>query len=304
MTRKGMRMKLSYEALKREISEHKGSFAVYLLLRGFVVLTLILQLLNGNFENVFLCLLTLLLLILPAAVQVEFHIELPTLLEVILLVFIFCAEILGEINAFYERIPLWDTLLHTVNGFVAAAIGFSLVDLMNRSERISFSLSPLFAVLVAFCVSMTIGVMWEFFEFFMDQVFQLDMQKDTVIQSFSTVVLDPSHGNTPIRLEDIRDVAVNGTSLGLGGYLDIGLLDTMEDLFVNFVGAFVFSIIGYFYVRSRGQNKFARRFIPTVLDAVEPAQKAPGPQPESLPANEPARPGEARGAANKKERDT
>lgn len=119
-----MRMKLSYEALKREISEHKGSFAVYLLLRGFVVLTLILQLLNGNFENVFLCLLTLLLLILPAAVQVEFHIELPTLLEVILLVFIFCAEILGEINAFYERIPLWDTLLHTVNGFCGSGHRF------------------------------------------------------------------------------------------------------------------------------------------------------------------------------------
>ena len=236
-------MKLSYEALKREISEHKGSFAVYLLLRGFVVLTLILQLLNGNFENVFLCLLTLLLLILPAAVQVEFHIELP-------------------INAFYERIPLWDTLLHTVNGFVAAAIGFSLVDLMNRSERISFSLSPLFAVLVAFCVSMTIGVMWEFFEFFMDQVFQLDMQKDTVIQSFSTVVLDPSHGNTPIRLEDIRDVAVNGTSLGLGGYLDIGLIDTMQDLLVNFIGAVLFSFFGYFCMKGKDKRKLLRTLVP------------------------------------------
>ena len=180
----------------------------------------------------------------------------------ILLVFIFCAEILGEINAFYERIPLWDTLLHTVNGFVAAAIGFSLVDLMNRSERISFSLSPLFAVLVAFCVSMTIGVMWEFFEFFMDQVFQLDMQKDTVIQSFSTVVLDPSHGNTPIRLEDIRDVAVNGTSLGLGGYLDIGLIDTMQDLLVNFIGAVLFSFFGYFCMKGKDKRKLLRTLVP------------------------------------------
>ena len=179
-----------------------------------------------------------------------------------MLVFIFCAEILGEINAFYERIPLWDTLLHTVNGFVAAAIGFSLVDLMNRSERISFSLSPLFAVLVAFCVSMTIGVMWEFFEFFMDQVFQLDMQKDTVIQSFSTVVLDPSHGNTPIRLEDIRDVAVNGTSLGLGGYLDIGLIDTMQDLLVNFIGAVLFSFFGYFCMKGRDKRKLLRTLVP------------------------------------------
>ena len=156
---------------------------------------------------------------------------------------------------------------------------------------------------------MTIGVLWEFFECVMDQLFYLDMQKDTIIREIGSINLDPTGGNTPIRLRDITDVIVvqgSGaqTSLGLGGYLDIGLLDTMEDLFVNFVGAFVFSIIGYFYVRSRGQNKFAWRFIPTVLDAVEPAQKVPGPQPESLPANEPARPGEARGAANKKERDT
>ena len=222
-------MRLSYEALKKEISEHKGSFAVYMLLRAFVVLTLILQLLNGNFENVFLCLLTLLLLIVPAAIQVEFHIELPTLLEVILLVFIFCAEILGEINAFYERIPIWDTVLHTVNGFVAAAIGFSLVDLMNRNERIAFSLSPLFAVLVAFCVSMTIGVMWEFFEFFMDQVFQLDMQKDTVI---------------------------------LGGYLDIGLIDTMQDLLVNFIGAVLFSFFGYFCMKYKDKRKLLRKLVP------------------------------------------
>ena len=255
-------MRLSYEALKKEISEHKGSFAVYMLLRAFVVLTLILQLLNGNFENVFLCLLTLLLLIVPAAIQVEFHIELPTLLEVILLVFIFCAEIIGEINAFYERIPIWDTVLHTVNGFVAAAIGFSLVDLMNRNECIAFSLSPLFAVLVAFCVSMTIGVMWEFFEFFMDQVFQLDMQKDTVIHSFSSVMLDPAHSNTPIRLEDIHDTVVNGTSLGLGGYLDIGLIDTMQDLLVNFIGAVLFSFFGYFCMKYKDKRKLLRKLVP------------------------------------------
>ena len=273
-----MRMKLSYEALKREISEHKGSFAVYLLLRGFVVLTLILQLLNGNFENVFLCLLTLLLLILPAAVQVEFHIELPTLLEVILLVFIFCAEILGEINAFYERIPLWDTLLHTVNGFVAAAIGFSLVDLMNRSERISFSLSPLFAVLVAFCVSMTIGVMWEFFEFFMDHVFLMDMQKDTILNTISTVNLDPDHGTKAVIVRGIQDVILvleDGSQmpLGLGGYLDLGIADTMEDLLVNFIGAVVFSAIGFIYVKTRGRSRIAPQFIPQVLDVPEEAEE-------------------------------
>ena len=61
----------------------------------------------------------------------------------------------------------------------------------------------------------------------------------------------------------ITDTAVNGESLGLGGYLDIGLLDTMKDLFVNFIGAVVFSIIGYFYVKSRGKGKVASKFIPS-----------------------------------------
>ena len=96
------------------------------------------------------------------------------------LLFIFSAEILGEISSFYVLFPFWDTTLHTLNGFLAAAIGFSLVDLLNRSDRVKFDLSPLFLSITAFCFSMTIGVLWEFFEFAMDQFFALDMQKDTI----------------------------------------------------------------------------------------------------------------------------
>ena len=216
------------EAIRMELREHKSSFMVYLILRILVIVMLVLQILNQNYENVFLCILTLLLLIIPSFVQVTFKIELPTTLEIIVLLFIFGAEILGEIAEFYLVFPFWDTVLHTLNGFLAAAIGFSLVDLLNRSERTVFHLSPLFTAIVAFCFSMTIGVVWEFFEFGMDQ---------------------------------IQEVMVNGQALGLGGYLDIGLVDTMEDLFVNFIGAAVFSVIGFFYVRSRGKG-VAGRFIP------------------------------------------
>lgn len=216
------------EAIRMELREHKSSFMVYLILRILVIVMLVLQILNQNYENAFLCILTLLLLIIPSFVQVTFKIELPTTLEIIVLLFIFGAEILGEIAEFYLVFPFWDTVLHTLNGFLAAAIGFSLVDLLNRSERTVFHLSPLFTAIVAFCFSMTIGVVWEFFEFGMDQ---------------------------------IQEVMVNGQALGLGGYLDIGLVDTMEDLFVNFIGAAVFSVIGFFYVRSRGKG-VAGRFIP------------------------------------------
>ena len=269
--------KIRHRELVEHIRQHKGLFVLYMVLRALVILVLIAQLLDRNYENVFLCALTLMLFTIPSVVEICMDIDIPVGMQAIIMLFIFAAEILGEINKYYLIFPYWDTMLHTLNGFLAAAIGLALIDLLNRSQRFSFELSPVFVVLVAFCFSMTIGVLWEFFECVMDQLFYLDMQKDTIIREIGSINLDPTGGNTPIRLRDITDVIVvqgSGaqTSLGLGGYLDIGLLDTMEDLFVNFVGAFVFSIIGYFYVRSRGQNKFARRFIPTVLDAVEPAQ--------------------------------
>ena len=233
-------------ALSMELREHKSSAIVYFTLRALVIIMLVLQLLNRNYENVFLCILTLLLLVIPSLAQITFKVELPTALEIIILVFIFSAEILGEISEFYLVFPFWDTVLHTLNGFLAAAIGFSLVDLLNRSDRTVFSLSPLFTAIVAFCFSMTIGVVWEFFEFGMDMIMELDMQKDTVIHTIRSVMLDPGGHNVPYAIQNITDVAVNGQSLGLGGYLDIGLLDTMQD----------------FYVKSRGKGKVAGSFIP------------------------------------------
>lgn len=223
---------------------------------------MILQFFNGNYENVFLCILTLLLLIVPSLIQINLKIELPTALEITILIFIFAAEILGEIQSYYLKFPFWDTALHTINGFLMAAIGFALVDILNRSKKVSFQLSPAFVSIVAFCFSMTIGVMWEFFEFGMDTFFALDMQKDTIIQHFNSVALDPTKSNIPVVISNIHEVFVNGKDLGINGYLDIGLIDTMKDLIVNFIGAVVFSIIGFFYIKNRGNSKLASRFIP------------------------------------------
>lgn len=258
----GSRLKNMGKAMYMELREHKSSFVVYFVLRFLVIVMMVLQLLNRNYENVFLCVLTLLLLVIPSFVQVTFKVELPTTLEIIILLFIFAAEILGEISEFYLMFPFWDTVLHTMNGFLAAAIGFSLVDLLNRSERTVFKLSPLFTAIVAFCFSMTIGVLWEFFEFGMDLIGGYDMQKDTVIHMIRSVTLDPAGRNVPYVLDGITETAVNGKELGLGGYLDIGLIDTMEDLIVNFIGAFLFSVIGFFYVKNRGKGGLVGRFVP------------------------------------------
>ncbi|WP_419505007.1 hypothetical protein [Allofournierella sp.] len=250
------------KALSMELKEHKSSAIVYFTLRALVIVVMVLQIFNRNYENVFLCLLTLLLLVVPSLVQVTMKIELPTTLEIIILVFIFAAEILGEIQEFYILFPFWDTVLHTLNGFLAAAIGFSMVDLLNRSERMMFKLSPLFMAIVAFCFSMTIGVVWEFFEFGMDQLFHTDMQKDTIVHAVYSVLLDPAGGNRAAGITGITQVVVNGQDLGLGGYVDIGLIDTMKDLIVNFIGAVVFSVIGFFYVKNRGGGGVVGRFVP------------------------------------------
>ena len=242
--------------------------AVYIVLRLLVILVMVAQFFNGNFENVFLCILTLILFLLPTIFEKSLQIDLPNALEIIILLFIFAAEILGEIRAFYTTFAYWDTMLHTINGFLCAAIGFSLVDMCNRHKRVSLSLSPVYMAIVAFCFSMTIGVLWEFFECTVDQFFLLDMQKDTVVNVISSVNLDPTGGNTPVAIKGITDVIVvcgdEQIPLGVGGYLDIGILDTMKDLWVNFIGAVVFSIVGYFYVKSRGKGWFARNFIPQV----------------------------------------
>ena len=183
------------------------------------------------------------------------------LVNLIILLFIFSAEILGEIQAFYIKFPLWDTILHSLNGFLAAAIGFSLVDLMNKDTRIKFQLSPLFMAIVAFCFSMTIGVLWEFFEFFMDLWFHTDMQKDTVVNAIYSTLLDSTKQNEVLAINNIYDVIVNKNSLGVGGYLDIGLIDTMYDLFVNFIGAVVFSVMGFFYVKRRDKKGIVKNLV-------------------------------------------
>lgn len=241
-------------------------FAVYVILRLLVVAALVRSAMLKEYESMFVCLLVLVLFMLPSFLERKLKIDLPDTLEIIILIFIFAAEILGELGCYFIHYPSWDTMLHTTSGFLCAAIGFSLVNLLNKDNRISLSLSPLYMAIAAFCFSMTIGVLWEFIEFSADRLFLLDMQKDTVITTISSVTLDATNSNTPIVIRNINDVAVNGQSLGLGGYLDIGLYDTMEDLFVNFIGAVVFSLFGYFYVKHEGKGKLVESLVPRVAE--------------------------------------
>lgn len=242
------------KALLRKRKEEPAAFWTYVVLRFIVILILIRCILRGDIESAFVCVLVLVIYLLPRFVENKLNIDIPTALEVIIFVFVFAAEILGELQSYFIKYSNWDTILHTSSGFLCAAVGFSLVDLLNRSDNVKVQLSPGYLAITAFCFSMTIGILWEFIELSADKLFLLDMQKDTIVNQISSVSLDPTNSNIPITVKDIQDVIlVTGSGevpLGLGGFLDIGLYDTMEDLFVNFIGAVVFSVVAFFECKS------------------------------------------------------
>lgn len=249
--------------MSTNMKARKNRTKIQMILTLIVVFSVIRQFFLGNYHNMFLGILTLILFMVPQFLDKKLSVTIPVGLETVILIFIFSAEILGEINAFYVKIPIWDTILHTTNGFLMAAIGFALIDLFNRSEKFSIKMSPYFVAFFAFCFSMTVGVLWEFFEFSMDQFFGLDMQKDWIVTAINSVKLNPTGANVPIHV-DVQSVVINGEQWNLGGYLDIGLIDTMKDLIVNFIGAVVFSVIGILYLKNRERGKLAASLIPQV----------------------------------------
>ncbi len=268
-----------WEKPYRYIHNKKVVVTVYFLLRLFVVLTMVIQAFNGNYQNVFVCILTLILFMLPSIIERRLRVDLPDALDIIVILFIFSANILGEIREFYVLVPHWDTALHTINGFLFAAIGFSIVNIFNENKRISMTLSPFYMAIAAFCFSMTIGVLWEFFEWGADCILGFDMQKDTVMQTISSVMLHPEGKNQQVVVSDILQTTLtlsDGTQyfMNIDGYLDIGLQDTMKDLLVNMVGAIAFSFFGYFYIKTKGKGRIAKMFIPEVIIASDEDSEA------------------------------
>lgn len=270
MTKRKNKVGLPKE-LREQIKKDRAAFAVYTFLRLCVIGVMIRSAFIQRWESVFTCFLCLLLFLVPSFIEKKFKVNIPTALEIVAYIFAFCAEILGEIGCYYMKYPFWDTMLHTVNGFMFAAFGFCLVDIFNRHKKFTFELSPIFLAIVSFCFSMTVGVLWEFFEFGADLFLHTDMQKDYFISAFNTVSLDPEGANNAIRITDViwTELTTANGSVGYAGYLDIGLIDTMKDLMVNFVGAVVFCMLGYIYVKYRGKGKIASSFIPVIEEATE-----------------------------------
>lgn len=271
--------KIKEEKNKKKIAckkEHRArDLSIYIIIRSLVIITLITQIIHRSWESVFVCVLTLFLLTIPTIVDKKLNIELPKMLEAIIILFIYAAEILGEIQNFYGSIAYWDTILHTINGFIMAGIGFSLIDILNERNLFAIQMSPLFVAIVAFCFSMTVGVMWEFFEYGADVLTKTDMQKDRIVATVSSVELNKEQKNKAVVIKNIKETIIKGEVNGKeteviiqNGTLDIGLNDTMKDLIVNFIGATVFSILGYIYIKRRGKGSFILNFIPKLKQEI------------------------------------
>ena len=255
--------------LKKVIkSSDKKTLSVYIVVRLAIILCLVMQIIHKSWNNAFLCLITLVLITMPFILEKRLKLDLPNTLETIIILFIFAAEILGEINNFYNIIKHWDTILHTINGFICAGIGFSLIDLLNKNSN-NIKLSPAYLLLVSFSFSMTIGVLWEFCEYGIDKIILTDAQKDNTITELSSTYLNEEGKNEPIIIKDIeytiiysKDKQGNIKETKIAGYLDIGLNDTMNDLIVNFIGAITFNLLAYLYIKDKEKWHFIENLLP------------------------------------------
>ncbi len=180
------------------------------------------------------CLLGLFTIHLPGILEKKLRFELPKQLYIQYMIFLYCAIFLGEVRSFYYLVPHWDTVCHFFSSMMTGLFGLMVVTILNRDKRLSMQLSPFFLCLFAFCFSVTIGSLWEIYEFAADGLFGLNMQK-----------------------------FITADGVTLVGHA--ALADTMKDIIVDVLGALLASLLGLYSI-CHGQDWF----IPALTQEVEP----------------------------------
>jgi len=163
-----------------------------LVFRVMLILAVILSIYFSQWENLLAAVTALLLTFIPALAEKKLKLDTPSYFELIILIFIFLAIFLGEIFSFYYHVPMWDSMLHFAAGIIIAAVGFALVTILNDNPRIAVKLSPFFIALFAFCLSVTLGTLWEIYEYWQDSWFGFNMQKTGLDDTMKDLLLDAS----------------------------------------------------------------------------------------------------------------
>lgn len=221
-------MKKEHNIFTKEQKE-KRTQKINMIITNIVRLLLVLIITRGIFlkeySQIFIAVITICLTYYPSILSKRFGVYLPAGLQIVITLFIFGAQYLGEIKDFYRIFPWWDTALHTTSGVILGIIGFMFVYLLNEKYGKKVKLSPFFVVMFAFCFAVTMGVFWEFFEYGADRMLGTNMQK--------------------FRFPELGDD---------------GLVDTMGDLFVDALGAFITSSFGYLYIKKKKDVLFRDYF--------------------------------------------
>ena len=182
------------------------------------------------------CILGLITIHLPSILERKFHFVLPSLLYGFYIVFLYCAIFLGEVRSFYYLVPQWDSICHFCSSMMMGFFGLMVVTILNRDQHLAVSLSPFFVCLFAFCFSVSLGSIWEIYEFAADGLFGMNMQKFMLADG--TVLVGHA-----------------------------ALADTMKDIIVDVLGSLLASVIGFFSIR-KGKGWY----IPTLTNEKENEQ--------------------------------
>ena len=166
----------------------------------------------------------ILITFVPLFLERKFRVFIPPEFVLLSIAFVFASLFLGEVHGYYDRYWWWDIVLHTGSGFLLGIIGFLLVHVLNETEDIGIHMKPGFVAFFAFLFAVGTGALWEIFEFVMDSLFAMNMQKQ--------MLGDPS-----------------------------GLTDTMWDLIVDTLGALAITVLGYGYLKTARNESFLERWI-------------------------------------------
>ena len=260
--------------LAEQYGKSKIVFYLYTALRLFTIVLMVICAAKGYWLKSAQCFMALFFYWTPAIWERKHDTDFPPVFEVIILLFITAFFTVGEVFNFMGTVSWWDTMLHTLYGFIFTAFFFSFLEIYTKDKELKFKVSPFYSCCSAAGMTMLFGTFWEYFEFFADQVLKKDMQKDRLVDHFSTTFFDDT--NVPVQINNITSTVINvkdGDPITLNGYLDIGILDTMKDSLVAFAGVVVFCIFLILFLKSKGKNKVAATLVPGYRDwKEEPAE--------------------------------
>jgi len=168
----------------------KGDVLLAFFLRFLFLLSFVISMIQGNWSLVPVVAISFVLTFIPSILERSIKVSLPASFQIVLLVFIFGAQFLGEIFNYYERFWWWDLILHGWSGILLGTIGFLLVYILNEASRVSMVLSPFFVAFFALCFAVTAGVVWEVFEYLMDVIFNTNMQKSGLHDTMGDLLVD------------------------------------------------------------------------------------------------------------------